>query len=327
VTRIVPEGWGRDYGVTGGFDAAEPPEPGEVSHDVEVAVADWAPRSPDPAVTGCDRVLFLDGVRQIDSFVRLVDDYEGTARPGILASFAAGAMLCVVGEPAQLVVQDRGRVLAGPPGVVRLEVPGVGVYEPALTAEGADLETLRLAVQERLAALEVRLADELELAVDLTVIDGPLSQRTNIAGSVGYVKTHRVRYLDAELEKVVAALEPGQRTPMFRTSGRSGYARLSWYLRLPHDAGPLSHPWTGVVRCEIATDITLEDAVVRADRISACLPRFASRPHRDPRAPQNLVPIGALERRLRHDLGNPPVVERALRLATLRPSSERSAPI
>jgi hypothetical protein len=45
------------------------------------------------------------------------------------------------------------------------------------------------------------------------------------------------------------------------------------------------------------------------------LPILASEPHLDPRAPQNLVPIGALERALRHRMGDPRLVERALREA------------
>ncbi len=49
--------------------------------------------------------------------------------------------------------------------------------------------------------------------------------------------------------------------------------------------------------------------------MSAVLPRFASEPHKEPRAPQNLVPIAGLEHRLRHRLGDPLVLERALRVA------------
>jgi hypothetical protein len=49
--------------------------------------------------------------------------------------------------------------------------------------------------------------------------------------------------------------------------------------------------------------------------MSACLPRFASRPHKEPRAPQNLCPIAGLEQRLRHLLGDSDLLERALRVA------------
>jgi hypothetical protein len=49
-----------------------------------------------------------------------------------------------------------------------------------------------------------------------------------------------------------------------------------------------------------------------ADLTGAILPRFAPSPARDPRAPQNLFPIGALESVLRHRLGDPALVRRAL---------------
>ena len=42
------------------------------------------------------------------------------------------------------------------------------------------------------------------------------------------------------------------------------------------------------------------------------MPRFASDATRDPRAPQNLYPIGGLEARLKHLLGDPAVVRRAV---------------
>jgi hypothetical protein len=49
-----------------------------------------------------------------------------------------------------------------------------------------------------------------------------------------------------------------------------------------------------------------------ADLSARELPRFASDATRDPRAPQNLVPIGALEARLRHRLGDPTIIRRAI---------------
>ncbi|MCO6502790.1 MAG: hypothetical protein J5I28_06890, partial [Acidimicrobiales bacterium] len=57
------------------------------------------------------------------------------------------------------------------------------------------------------------------------------------------------------------------------------------------------------------------DAVRAAGRITATLPRFASALHKDPRAPQNLYPIGGLERELRHRLGDRDLAVRALRRA------------
>jgi hypothetical protein len=70
-----------------------------------------------------------------------------------------------------------------------------------------------------------------------------------------------------------------------------------------------------VVRCECSSDLTPKAAIALADSATATLPRFASEPHKDPRAPQNLYPIGALERELRRRLGDQQLVYRALRIA------------
>jgi hypothetical protein len=46
--------------------------------------------------------------------------------------------------------------------------------------------------------------------------------------------------------------------------------------------------------------------------VTATLPRFASSPHKEPRAPQNLYPIAGLERALRRRLGDPALLYREL---------------
>ena len=158
--------------------------------------------------------------------------------------------------------------------------------------------------------LEGRVAVEAGADRDLLVVDGPLGDRRHIDGAVGYVKAHHVSYLSAAQQAVVGRLAPGERTPLFRIG--SERFRWSWYVRLP---GPATHAWWGIVRCEADGELSLDDAVVRADVVAATLPRFASQPHNDPRAPQNLHPIAGLERELKRRLGDPLLLERALRSA------------
>jgi hypothetical protein len=86
--------------------------------------------------------------------------------------------------------------------------------------------------------------------------------------------------------------------------------RYAWYLRLV----PLRVPWhdhAGVVRCEVPAGIGIDAAVRLADTVTALLPGFAGRPT-DPRAPQNLAPVGGLETWLRHRMGHPGIVRRAV---------------
>ena len=145
---------------------------------------------------------------------------------------------------------------------------------------------------------------------DLVVVDGPLRGHRHLPGAVGYVKAHHVAYLPPARQLVIGALRSGQRTPLFALGGQT--RRWSWYLRLP---GPATHPWWGVVRCEAAGTPEVADAAALADRVAATLPRFASQPHNDPRAPQNLHPIAGLERELRRRLGDSLILERALHRA------------
>jgi hypothetical protein len=95
------------------------------------------------------------------------------------------------------------------------------------------------------------------------------------------------------------------------------WTRHSWYVRLPGSGGA---PLAGVVRCECTADLAPADVTTLADVTAAVLPRYASEPHKDQRAPQNLYPIGGLERELRHRLGDPALLYRALRAAALSPS-------
>ena len=69
------------------------------------------------------------------------------------------------------------------------------------------------------------------------------------------------------------------------------------------------------MRCEASADLPLAEAVRLADITARTLPRFASKPHKDARAPQNLYPIAGLERELRHRLGDPAFILRAVRAA------------
>jgi hypothetical protein len=84
------------------------------------------------------------------------------------------------------------------------------------------------------------------------------------------------------------------------------------YLQLPGSPGV---PWSGVVRLECSAELPPADVTGLADLTARLLPPLASTPHKDPRAPQNLVPIGGLERELRHRLGDQQLLYRALRVA------------
>jgi hypothetical protein len=185
-------------------------------------------------------------------------------------------------------------------------------------ARDDSLDELSLTLQQCLARAEASLASSVrgsDASVDdLLVVDGPLRGRTHLPRTVGYVKTHHTTYLPDTQAAVIASLKPGQRSPAF-TMGTS-WRRHSWYLQLDRAEGV---PWAGVVRLECSADLPPDQVTELADRTARVLPRLASTPHKDPRAPQNLVPIGGLERQLRHRLGDQQLLYRALRAAARLP--------
>ena len=236
-------------------------------------------------------------------------DADGIAHHGTCASYAAGAVRC------------DGTAVCGPAVVGRGLFTAYGGAEPIPTAAGEfavrvapspSPEGLSLALQERMGEAELEAAEVACAAgdVDVVVLDGPLRGRQHLTGAVGYVKTHHVAYLPPELNAVVGRLAPGQRSPLFALG--TTWSRISWYLRLP---GAAASPWAGVVRGECSANLTVARAAALADMVTAALPRFASAAHKEGRAPQNLYPIAGLERELRHRLGDPQLIYRALRRA------------
>ena len=72
---------------------------------------------------------------------------------------------------------------------------------------------------------------------------------------------------------------------------------------------------TGIVRLEVPTEVGLDRAVELADLATATMPHFASAIGRDPRAPQNLYPVGQLERVLASSARRPGALRRAVEVA------------
>jgi hypothetical protein len=251
--------------------------------------------------------LFVDGVRRIEARTWV----EGGAEvvPGVFASWAAGVARC--DGQARLVDIDVARGVFAPTTALEDVETKCGRYLASPTSD-ARPETLNTAINTRMTEVEARVAERSRrTSAELIVLDGPLRESTrHLPDAVGVVKSHDVKYLPPELDAVVAALAPGERTPVFRIDAR--FRRYSWYLRLP---GPAGGPWAGIVRCEAGPALDAAAVTALADRVAALLPRYASEPHKDPRAPQNLYPIGGLERELRRRLGDPAVLYRALRKA------------
>jgi hypothetical protein len=302
--RIAIASWPADYGSPVVDDMLAEPTV-FVDTDVEVASAGWAPV--DPATGPATTVWFVDGVRRRECGVWLTDD-DGTTSPGLVASWAAGAVCCNGAATIERCEVRRGLFSATAERVGLSDDRGELVFA-ACHAQNDSEAGLGNALQAAMRTSEFDIARDVGAPGDLVFLDGPVRGRTT-PRTVGYIKTQQVAYLPRALQGTVEHLGVGQRTPLFLTASNN-WEHWSWYLRLSRDG---AHPWEAVVRCETPKEgVTLPAAVVLADESSTTLPRFASSPHRDVRAPQNLYPIGALERHLRHRLGDAALIGRRLR--------------
>ncbi len=306
--RVTVDPWDPSYGTPMG-EAAMEESTARLTTDFEMPGDRWAPQDVPGSVWEPEELLVVDGVRRVDARVWFIVDGEPTPTIGLAGSLAAGVVR-INGRATLADARVKRAVFTACPDARDIRAP-LAIY-PIIHSAGADLDALSLTMQQQMRDLELLVAHGTRSSDDdLLLLDGPLRGRTTIPRTVGYIKTHHAVYLPPELNAVVAALRPGQRTPVF-TIG-TNWSRHTWYVKLPVVSDV---PWSGVVRCECADSLSREEAVRLGDATTALLPRLASRPHKDPRAPQNLTPIGGLEKVLRHRLGDPVKLHRTLTLAT-----------
>lgn len=321
MTRVFVDAWDPSYGSSfegaEGGDGPAASSSQQVDVDVEVPAAEWAPVDVSSSVRVPDVVFLVDGVRRNDAGLWTAEE-DGTSYAGLAASYAAGVVRC---DLARGVAELAGaRVARGlftaSPTVGDLRAGSVR-YEVHRVSGTGEASKLPAAVQPQLTALEIEISaaarDGGSDGADLLIVDGPLRNRRQLPRTIGYVKTQQKQYLPATQQAVVPRLRPGQRTPVFQIG--TVWGGWSWYLRLPGSTGA---PWSGVVRVECSPELSPDQAIELADKSGVTLPRFASSAYKDPRAPQNLVPIAGLERRLRGMLGDARVLHRALALETAR---------
>jgi hypothetical protein len=286
--------------------------------DTAVETSDWVPVVP-PGGSLPGRVFFVDGVRRIEH--RLLVEEGARTLFGLLGSFGVGAA-AVSGERtrhARIGHEEVGRVAVVGGGLqvapFRAEVPGAARrgtridFVPEAVPENtpvAPMDGLQKAMRRREAAL----AEALSFDADVVYLDGPLTYLTpGDAPVVGFVKRLQREYLSAAQSTILRRLVTGQRTPVFLI--KDAEARYSWYQKIG-GGRPIDSALTGVVRLEVSAGLALGRVRGLADASARLIPPFASDPAHDPRAPQNLFPIGGLETRLRRLLGDALLVRRAI---------------
>ena len=304
--RLVPWLPERGTGIESAVDAE--PAPGLV--DTRVECPEW--RAVAPASGPPPAVQIVDGVRRAEAQV-MEDDPELGLLYGVFGTFAVGV---VRAEPrAARIVEEHTSVerrylqCGGSPTPVSVPAGARTIsYEPRVPLGAVTPNDLLKALNDYMLDAESHLAADLAHDVKdetLTFIDGPLRHRQRGRPVIGYVKRVHTWYLDTAELRLLPQLRLGERTPLFRIAAGPAHDadRYSWFVRLAQ-FGPAFHPLATCMRCEVSGDLPLNEARALADASVRALPWLASTPQRDPRAPQNLVPVGALEAHLTRQLGD-----------------------
>ncbi len=325
--------WLAEYGSSLMFDAGDAGEPSE-SVDMTVERDTWAPVTPRGEIPA---VQIVDGVRRPEESV-IDDSEEGRLVFGLFGSFAVGAVRCeggtatILDEHIEVHRRYLHNGLGTPEGMLFTAGAPVSfaiVREPDAT----DFPSLVASLNQLMLRAETHLAETLSLDESaITLIDGRLRGRPRGRRTAGYVKRLHQLYVGREILDLAPGMAVGERTPLFQlgqpsgggwdTAIGGGQPRYSWYLRTAQ-LGEAYHTMTGVVRLEAPGELSLDDAVKLADETALALPRLASTPMRDPRAPQNLTPVGALEARLTHRLGDRRWVRRLITRDLARDAAPR----
>ena len=268
-------------------------------------------------------LAFVDGVRRGEASLYRQDPLTLDIIHGVAGAHARGAVVRHGTGPLEFKDTRVTRLVIWGAGQ-KPELPPSGhgfTWDSDSIADTSPKDLLKR-LHDRMRSSEAELAETMAKAGYLTVIDGPLPYgRVIDAPILGYVKTHHKAQLPVADHRRIPDLPPGERTSLFRRKDHC----YSAYLRLA-PRGPFSGPWAGIVRIEIPIGAGIDTARREADRAAFFLPRFAGIPHKDPRAPQNLQPIGALETHLRHLLGDPRLAGRAVREAVALRRDRPTAP-
>ena len=310
--RVDP--WAPDRGM--GFEASADETPATADPNVETA--DWSAPRIVPEVAEQGLLYFVDGVRRIE--LRLVVD-DGEHRGfGLFGSSAAGAVRC--DGRASFGEHEVGRTIVVGSGLrpdpVEIRVGTTRLVYAPRSEPGTDTNAPLDGLQKEMQRAEANLASRLAAQGDCLVLaDGRLGFLDPTASPiVGLVKRFVRAYLEARAGRVAPAPRGRGTHPAVRSDLRGAAARALRLVHAPRAASPSVARPRGARALRGARAIGLDDAVAIADRVTALLPGFGGRAS-DPRTPQNLAPVAALEGWLQHRMGNRAIVSRALTQALI----------
>lgn len=308
--RLRLDPWPGDY--DGALQIDELQEDQSADVDTTVEANSWTTIPPGDDCRP-SKLAFIDGVRRIDA--RIVGEKpNGQIVYGMFGSIAVGTVLVDENKARIDRVVLRRYLVLGNNWSADPEAFQIGnalvTFEPYSAADSGPTGPM-LALQNQMRTEEALLAESIESTAARVFADGPLTYFSGLRqGTIGIIKRLYQPYIASSQFALLAQLQPGDRTPIFAILDGK-YDRYAWYLRLARGRA-LDYGAAGIVRLEVRTGIGIEEAIKSANMSAACLPAFASDPARDPRSPQNLLPVGALELELRRRLGDTLAIRRGI---------------
>ncbi|MDH6055303.1 DNA double-strand break repair nuclease NurA [Umezakia ovalisporum] len=319
--RLEP--WGNDYEPQIQINEELALSESEVNPTVETDNWDSFESQEPPLLP--NRLIFTDGRLRLDA--ALIGGEGNTITYGVFGTIAVGAVVIDRTIPKASYLDpeiDIHRVIGfgGEQEAVSTAIPCPfgsksklfykafnDKFDNTPAARGAIVQTAMLKAEEKLVGkLDIKDAET------LVIRDGSLRYESPVL-TLGYVKTMHRQYLPEKYAPFLWKLLPGQRTPIFEIKLKNRY-QYSWYLKsgsYQHFNKQLGyHDLHGIVRLELSIKNGIDRATEIANQTCYLIPYYASHPSKDPRAPQNLAPVGALERELGRRMGDATLIKRRL---------------
>ena len=310
----------------------ELPEESLSIEDSHVETQLWEPI--DPQVdTFRKEILFVDGVRRTEALVFLQGD-TGEVFQGAFVSVGAGALL--IGTDRQNFLSEslidyeikRYFVVRSPAGVIseRFIPVQIGNFSMNFEVISTDRE-ITVEVNRLMSQLEAKVVRRTytKIKPSIVITDGPIHFTTKLRALpfVGYVKRQERLYIPFEYREILWKMKVGTRTPLvkvhsqptFEGESTRKFDKYSWYVKISDHMGI-----NGVARLEVSANISVEKVKSIADLSAKLVPRFASTEFTERRAPQNLLPVKALEDLLRKHLGPQSLIRRSIQSLFGRPT-------
>lgn len=257
-------------------------------------------------------LVFVDGVRRTECLAYIKDEETGESSEGAFVSLGAGALRVEYGKlnlvKESLVLSTVERIMAFKGNYLLQNILNFKAFPVSVELSVEVNRYMRDELEANIALQAFK-----KFPKDLIICDGTLSYKLKNTPALGFVKSIKRLYFDKKYLNLLYSLKPGQRSPIIKVhyqqkqEEKERVDKFTWYVKLSNHEG-----LHGIARVEVFPQKDFEEVKRLADLSAGLLPLFASTSFQDRRSPQNLLPIGRLEKFLRSHLGAYGIIRRQI---------------